>query len=283
MVLVTRIAGIVLLVALAGCPEYGMIDDGSSIARGASNDGRLIAPNRLPRSGDGFVIPPRWSSRGLNFGTDELVWLIGYLGSRINREYPGTLISVADMSPRNGGQSTWHHSHQVGVDADILFFAVDARGRPVRLSSMPRFGDDGRALGGLPLFFDVERSWALVRAALENPVVPVQYIFVYDPLRQLLLDHAREIGESADLIEAASYVLHQPGDSAPHDDHFHLRIYCPRTDLALGCRDRGELRWNKKGEKYAAEPSPAIARRLDRVRGLLSATGLPFRGAGRIP
>ena len=31
---------------------------------------------RLPAEGDGFWIPPRWSSRGLNYGTDELVTLI---------------------------------------------------------------------------------------------------------------------------------------------------------------------------------------------------------------
>jgi penicillin-insensitive murein endopeptidase len=65
-----------------------------------------------------------------------------------------------------------------------------------------------------------------------------------------LLDHARAIGEPDDLIIQAGFVLHQPGDSAPHDDHFHLRIYCAPTDRTAGCRDRGALRWTKKEYKY---------------------------------
>lgn len=266
--------------ALAGCPRYRVVDDGSSLADGASNGGRLVRPARLPSAGNGFVIPPRWVHRGLAFGTDELVRLIAHLGDRVSRDYPGAVVAVADLSPERGGPSEWHRSHQVGVDVDLLFFAVDARGRPVALASMPHFGADGttRAADGLPLFFDVERNWALVRAAIDNPVVPVQYLFVYDPLRQLLLDHAIAIGESADLIEAASYVLQQPGDSANHDDHFHLRIYCPPSDREIGCRDRGDLRWGKKRRKY---PPPPPTAPTERVARQLSATALPLFAAGR--
>jgi hypothetical protein len=50
--------------------------------------------------------------------------------------------------------------------------------------------------------------------------------------------------------------LHQPGDSAPHDDHLHLRIYCSQNDRPLGCVDRGPVRWWKKRYKYMAPAHP---------------------------
>ena len=37
----------------------------------------------------------------------------------------------------------------------------------------------------------------------------------------------------------ASEVMHQPGDSARHDDHFHLRVYCSRDDRLEGLHQLG--------------------------------------------
>ena len=275
---------------LSACPHYGMIDDGSSISWGSSNAGKLINATRLPRRGRGFHIPQRWSSRGLNFGTDELASLVIHLGQSLDAEFPGALLAVADMSPRQGGRSAWHRSHQTGLDVDLVFFVVDGRGRSVAQSSMLHFDREGvvrgSAEGDALLYFDVERNWSLVKSALENPIARVQYIFLYDPLRQLLLDYASSIGESADLIEQASHILRQPGDSAPHDDHFHLRIYCPGADRALGCRDRGLLRWTKKDRKYEIHsglPAAVLSEGEERLlpAPLLGLTSLPFRGAGR--
>jgi penicillin-insensitive murein endopeptidase len=64
---------------------------------------------------------------------------------------------------------------------------------------------------------------------------------MYEPLAELLLDHARKIGEPADLLARARLALRQPGDSAPHNDHFHVRIYCSEADRAYGCIDRGPM------------------------------------------
>lgn len=95
------------------------------------------------------------------------------------------------------------------------------------------------------------------------------FIFVYEPLAHLLLDHAIAAGEPNGVVEHAAYLLHQPSDSAPHDDHFHVRIYCAPSDRPLGCSDRAVLRWKKKAYKYelitaavtlvARSPAPAVA------------------------
>jgi penicillin-insensitive murein endopeptidase len=256
-------AVVVALVLLAGCPRYGLVDDGTSISYGPSNRGKLINPALLPTTGEGHVIPTRWARRGLSYGTDELVALIIHAGRRIHGERPGARLAVADLSRRRGGPSAWHRSHQTGRDADLLFFATDDRGNPVRLESMPRFGADGRAVlavegepaqpGAQVLRFDVERNWMLVRALLQSPIAEVQYIFVYEPLKQLLLAHALAKGEPEELLAQATFVLQQPGDSLPHDDHFHVRIYCSLSDRMMGCHDRGALRWTKKVYKYGSE------------------------------
>jgi penicillin-insensitive murein endopeptidase len=251
--------------ALAACPRHGVIDDGTSISYGPSNRGKLMRPARLPTRGDGYWIPPRWAQRGLRYGTDEMISLLVHVGRRIDRDRPGTRMGVADLSPLRGGPSAWHHSHQTGRDVDLLFFATDAGGKPVELTSMPVF--DGGGMATLPsgvaddprtpqdesvetLRFDAARTWLLVRALIENQVVPVQYVFIADPLKQILLDHAREAGEPEALIQEAGFLLQQPGDALPHDDHMHVRILCSASDRVHGCTDRGALHWAKKGYKY---------------------------------
>lgn len=269
-----------------------MFDDGTSVSWGRTNGGRLVNARLLPRRGDGYWIPPRWADRGLNYGTDEMIRLLVYLGRRMSREYPGAELGVADISPERGGRSAWHGSHQSGLDVDLLFFEVDHRGRPVRSSAMLHYAEDGSvAVGDGPQsasagvrYFDVERNWYLVRSVIENPIARVQYIFIFDPLRQMLLDHATAIGEPPDIVLEASYLLHQPGDSAPHDDHFHIRIFCANTDRMIGCRDRGNLRWTKKDRKYRDRPRTggvpvAVADLLSRrMPAMFSLTSLPFRG-----
>jgi penicillin-insensitive murein endopeptidase len=250
-----RLGVLAALACLAGCPQYGLLDDGTSISYGPSNRGKLMSPVRLPRSGEGYVIPPRWAARGLNWGTEEMVALITHTGRRLSTERPDAMLGVADLSPARGGPSAWHRSHQTGRDADLLFFVKDEQGKPVHLDRMVHFDADGTAHlpgehGDKTVHFDVAQNWLLVRALMENPVAEVQYIFVFEPLRQLLLDHARTLGEPDELILQAGFVLHQPGDSAPHDDHFHVRIYCSLADRMAGCHDRGALRWTKKDYKY---------------------------------
>ena len=243
---------------VVGCARLGVIDDGSSVSWGASNGGLILRPARLPDRGDGYRVPSKWRGRGLRYGTDELVGMIVHVSRRVAAEYPGSRLTVADMAQEDGGESAHHHSHQSGRDVDLVFFAHDLRGKRLEPADMQCFalceGQDGRveaASAATPsVRFDVERNWALVRALVENPVADVQFIFVHEPLRQLLLDYAVSIGEPDDLIAQASAVMQQPGDSLKHDDHFHVRIYCSSDDRLQGCIDRGDLRWTKKDAKH---------------------------------
>jgi penicillin-insensitive murein endopeptidase len=228
------------VIAGSGCAALGVVDDGTSISWGKANRGTIINPARLPDDGDGYRVPKRWSERGIRYGTDELVDLIVQVSRRFALVWPDSRVTIADLSPLRGGPSKWHRSHQSGRDVDLVFFATDETGRPVDLEDMHRFDAEGRSLGGTPrLIFDTPKNWSLVRAIVEHPGAPVQHVFVYEPLTQRMLDHARAIGEPEAIIDRARELLKQPGDSAPHDDHFHVRILCSPGDYAYGCRDYG--------------------------------------------
>jgi penicillin-insensitive murein endopeptidase len=144
---------------------------------------------------------------------------------------------------------------------------------------MPRYGtidrqarDPGPQEHGVvygpfsPRWLDVPRTWALVRALLQDPYVEVQYLFCHARIREQLLAQARAIGEDEDLVERAEALLHQPSDSAPHDDHLHLRVHCASDDRALGCADRPPMRWWKKRWKYMPpETDPTAASLLEEL------------------
>lgn len=265
----------------AACAHHGFTD-GTSVSRGSHNDGRLEDGVRLAVVGDGYRMPRTWAARGLHYGTEELVALIVRAARRVALEWPGSTLWVGDLSPARGGPSAWHRSHQNGRDVDLLFFALDDRGRPAPPPvEMIRFGPDGVSRPGITprRYFDVARNWALVKALLEDPEVQVQYLFIYAPLERRLLDYARAQGEPIDLLQRAEAILHQPSDSAPHDDHLHVRIYCPPSDRVFGCIDHGPLRWWKKAYKYLSPRR--LADLLPRIAAALSAQ--PFCRGMRLP
>jgi penicillin-insensitive murein endopeptidase len=233
-----------LAVAAAGCAELGVIDDGRALSRGATNGGTVLHPIQLPADGDGYWIPPLWRARGHEYGSEGAIDLIVGVARRL--ETPGgPRLGVGDISPLVGGESAEHHSHQAGRDIDLLFFVTTPDGVAIENDAMRKFGPDGlsrleRGDPGAPRRrFDLARNWSLVRALITAPEAEVQYIFLWEPLTLALLDYAHAHGESDAMIARARAVLHQPGDSAPHDDHMHVRIFCSAADRAAGCIDRG--------------------------------------------
>jgi penicillin-insensitive murein endopeptidase len=272
-----------IAVALAtGCAGPGLFTDGSSVSIGSFAHGLLRRGARLPTSGEGYVIPNLWAQRGAAYGTDELVEAIVRAARRVHREYPDSQLGVGDLSIKGGGDSVLHRSHENGRDADLIYYAVDEHGRPAPpVDSMPRYPYwDGRARAPLPQehgvvygpfsprWFDVRRNWALVRALLEDPKIEIQYLFINNRLRDRLLAYAAEQGEDPGLLERAEALLHQPGDSAPHDDHLHVRIFCADDDRSFGCSDRGPVRWWKKRYKYMVPSTPRVP--LDELAGALA-------------
>ncbi len=228
------------LLAIAGCAELGVVSDGTSISVGKASRGYLIDGAKLPDHGDGFMTRDVWRQRNNRYGTDELVDLITAVARRMTVHVRDAKLVVADLSGRGGGGGAeFHRSHQSGRDADLLYYMRDDKGKPFEADAMHVFDKTGHAKDGSGLTVDVPRTWMLVRELVTAPEGPVQYIFMFEPLAQLLLTHAKEINEPELLVARARMALRQPGDSARHDDHLHVRVFCTAADKAYGCVDMG--------------------------------------------
>lgn len=234
-----RVVLAVLLVA--GCAELG-VSDGTSISVGKPNQGYLLDGARLPDHGVGFVSREVWLARDNRYGTDELVDLVTAVARRMAGHVKDVKLVVADLSSKSGGGAfTFHRSHQSGRDADLLYYMRDAGGQPLEPDAMHVFDGQGRARDKSGITVDVPRTWLLIKELVTAPEAPVQYIFMYEPIALLLLDHAKQAGEPDDLVARARKALRQPGDSARHDDHLHVRVYCSAADRDYGCVDIGPM------------------------------------------
>ncbi len=103
------------------------------------------------------------------------------------------------------------------------------------------FNRSGVARDGTGITIDVPKTWLLVKELLTAPEAPVQWIFMYDPIAAQLLAYAESVHEPEVIVERARKALKQPGDSARHDDHMHVRVYCSRADRMYGCVDGGSM------------------------------------------
>jgi len=234
-----------------------------SVSCGSTNRGALSDATMLPTKGTGFVMANPWRSRGTRYGTRELVSLIENSSLRVAELYDGSQLSVADMSHEQGGPIAQHRSHQNGRDVDLIYYAMDAKGRPFYPDShMAYYSARGVAtyaqspafVKNIPeRYFDMKRNWALVKTMMTSSDATVEHIFVSPRVKRWLLRFAEETSESPEIIKLATRVLHAPRDVKGHNDHMHVRISCTDADIEAGrCRQasapkpRRSRRWYRR-------------------------------------
>lgn len=209
---------------------------------GLPHRGTLTGAASLPDRGPGYR---RFRNDTVRWGSPRLIATIQAACAGVVSTVPRTpALLIGDLSQQRGGETERHRSHRSGRDADLLFYVSTPAGAPVPSPGFVRFGSDG--LGEHPkrsgfLRFDVARNWELVRQLILSPESQVEWLFVARHLEGLLIEQATAIGEEPTLIDYAATVLKQPGDSAPHDDHFHLRLACSPDEAVSGCE--GGPRW----------------------------------------
>lgn len=251
---------IALAAASAGCVELGVVTDGSSISYGKPSRGYLLDGVKLPDKGDGFTTREVWSQRGNRYGTDELVALLKNVSKRMKKKTKDVRLVVADLSGTTGGEKkAFHRSHQNGRDVDLLYYMRDAEGKPVEADAMRAFNARGVAMDGSGLRVDIPRTWLLVKELLTAEEAYVQYIFMYRPIVEKIIAYAQQRNEDPIVIARAIRAVKQPGDSAPHNDHMHVRVYCAETDRQFGCVDIGPLELLAEREAEAYKAVEAIA------------------------
>lgn len=252
-------------VALGGCVGFVPMPD-EPLAFGLSNSGILHRGVAMADRGEGYVrARPGESTR---YGTPELVAALERALAEVSRRFPGTApMRVGDLSGPSGGRHHRHGSHRTGLDADLIFYLTDPAGRSRQGRGWLAYNRFGYAVehrapegvaggpGGGLYFFDDARNWWLVRTLVLDDEAAVQWIFVSRGVKTRLLRHAMAHERDPRAIFRASYVLQEPSNASPHDDHFHVRIYCPPRALAHGCRNRGVI-WPWLRHRF--EKPPAI-------------------------
>lgn len=220
----------------------------ATVSCGSANRGALFNAQALPKKGWAHVIPKPWKHRARRYGTEQMIGMLRRSAAKVATQFRGSVLGVADISPRRGGATGGHRSHQSGRDVDLLYYAIDRHGRMVPHDHyMPIYDANGRATTSrrptaskrIPeRFFDLARNWALVKAMLTDPQATVQYMFVAPRIERWLLAYARAINEPTWLIKRAARVMAKPTHDGGHDDHMHVRVHCSKYDIARGrCSD----------------------------------------------
>ncbi len=113
---------------------------------------------------------------------------------------------------------------------------LDSKGKRVTLDHFVSFGGDGKAKDGSGMVFDDWRNWLLVQSWVRDKRAGLSHIFVSSALRHRLLRYAQGKPAFSKYVSEAAALLKQPEDSSPHDDHFHVRIACPKrqTEICVG-------------------------------------------------
>jgi penicillin-insensitive murein endopeptidase len=170
-------------------------------------------------------------------------------------ERAGSVLVIGDLSAPRGGQLLPHHaSHRTGRDADLLFYLTTTEGVPVESPGFVSVGRDGLAFHKEQnrwLRLDVEREWLLVRSLVTDDDARVQWLFVHDNVRALLLEWAVARGEEPWIVQRAMDLMLQPHPGGPHDDHIHVRTACTDEEIMTGCEPTGP------GRPWLARKQPA--------------------------
>ena len=179
------------------------------------------------------VLPPRgygyyYQAHDTNFGTDQMVFGLMETFALMADLYPdNTPVVVGDIGLQSGGPIDGHISHRNGRDVDIGLFGVTDGGKPANgFNSYDAQGMRGR------LRFDAARNWDYACTHFESRHYKVVCILLWQPLKDLLLAHARglqakvrsdaEAQRLAKLIKDAEALIQDGGTE--HSNHFHLRI-----------------------------------------------------------
>jgi len=217
---------------------------------GSPTEGHLVDGVRLDE-GPAIRIAPVYASGDVRYGTRHLVHLIDRASRQVRHKFPDAVLSVGHLSRRGGGELDRHASHESGRDADLGFYVASTGGKPLYAPAFVPFAGDGKAKAWPGAHFDDAKNWALVEALLTDPEAHVTHIFVAQPLRERLLAYAQRMGVRDTVRVRASETMAQPKGALPHDDHFHVRIACPKN--AEGCVENPSRRVAHIGKGHGHE------------------------------
>jgi penicillin-insensitive murein endopeptidase len=206
-----------LMVSPAAAQEWGKVDGpapGPTQIIGFYSAGCIQGAEALPLDGPGYEAIR--ISRNRYWGHPVTLDFIRNFSERV-RNAGQSHLYIGDIGqPRGGPMSFGHASHQVGLDVDIWFERQPgARRAPAdrenpRLRSLVSAADDG-----IDDTVFSEQHVTLLRTAATTP--NVDRIFVNKWIKQRICNTAT--GNRSWLHKLVPWI--------GHDEHFHVRLYCP--------------------------------------------------------
>lgn len=192
------------------------IADSESI--GKYTAGCIKDPARLPFSGIGYQVIRHHRQR--YYGNSEMIKFITNLSYMLNKEYNTTLY-IADISKDNGGPILDDHSsHQIGLDADILYIhkPLEENGKLPPAKRENKYPET--TLRGNQKHVDPGK-WSPVNETIlkvTSESDEVDRIFVNPAIKRKLCEEYQ--GEDW---------LRKIRPWWGHDGHFHVRLKCPEN------------------------------------------------------
>lgn len=172
------------------------------------------------------------SPREFQFGSDQMAAALEKIGSWA-QEIGRAPVWVGDISKKEGGKIALHLTHQRGLDADIGYLVVEKKNTGHRAEKFHnRFSQKWQLPEEVERDFALENNYRLLKNVVSNLDVGAVFVgcAIYDALERYDKKHSPSILEK---------VYAQKG----HEDHFHLRIKCPKE--LIDC-----------SEKWWLDPAP---------------------------
>ena len=252
----------------AGAHEAAAVK--ASVARGQSTCGRLENGIELPARGIGFERAPGKRSEHA-FGHALVVGALKRAAAAASSRVADQRIRFGDLSREGGGVVPGHLSHQHGLDVDVfwplrhagsrapfpsLLIPLDAAG------SGHDYGDLACPDDDIPVVLDAAALWAFLEPLLGAKEPAVARLLLAEHLRTLLLAEAARLPWLAPkAVERFREVTCQPL-APPHDDHVHIRFFCPMADIRNGCEDPAPIyTWRARHLEGVGLPQRASKRR----------------------
>lgn len=209
--------GIFLGMMFLGWGDVLKPNQGNPLSIGFYSSGCISGAETLPQDGSGFqVMRP---SRNRFYGQPSTLSFIENLGKTLSAINSGIL--VGDISqPRGGPMVSGHASHQIGLDVDVWFWThPEQNNRSLTIEEretlplITMLGTNGLVD---PKKFTPEQITKL-KIASNSP--GVERIFVNPAIKTYLC---------AITPDSESAWLHNLRPWAGHNEHFHVRLSCPK-------------------------------------------------------
>lgn len=209
-----------------------------SLSVGYPNDGWQRRAKKLRKRS---YLHIKSSSKDHCYGHPALVLMLERSARDIAHLARGSVLVVGDLSAKHGGRLYGHHSHQSGRDADVAFYMKDENGKAFVPDHFIAFDGAGKAKDKSGVVFDDYRNWLLLQDWVRDKRAGLAHIFISTPLKLRLIRYARRHKRYRRYVDDALKLLEQPEHAEPHDDHFHVRISCPKHQSEI-CHEESRPR-----------------------------------------